>query len=166
MFDPEVAEALGEVEFSLDEIFSEASESREKRLIPQRARNNKRRLRNPLVLQTERNWRNNNRDRNNATKRIWAKANPEKLLDKAMRRYYGITAFEYRSMEYVQNGVCLTCEGTNPCGSRLAVDHCHPTEKIRGLLCIKCNVAAGLARENPGLLRKIADHVEGGGFGL
>jgi len=40
-----------------------------------------------------------------------------------------------------QGGVCSICG--KPSKRRLCVDHCHDTGKVRGLLCVKCNVAIG-----------------------
>jgi Recombination endonuclease VII len=42
----------------------------------------------------------------------------------------------------------------------LDVDHCHKSNQIRGLLCNHCNRAIGLAKEDPALLRKMANYVE------
>lgn len=49
-----------------------------------------------------------------------------------------------------QNGKCAICgsgkyDRTN---RRFAIDHCHQTEKIRGLLCGRCNMALGLLNDN------------------
>lgn len=43
-------------------------------------------------------------------------------------------------------------EGCDSCGevrSRMAVDHCHDTGAVRGLLCSNCNTALGLLGEDP-----------------
>lgn len=64
-----------------------------------------------------------------------------------------------------QGGVCASCKqpevGRNQFGKvRLAVDHCHETGKIRGLLCMACNRAAGLLKHNPQRLRALARFLE------
>jgi len=41
------------------------------------------------------------------------------------------------------------------------VDHVHDnTQRVRGLLCNHCNLAIGHARDNPEILRALADYVE------
>ena len=42
----------------------------------------------------------------------------------------------------------------------LALDHDHVTGKFRGWLCQCCNMALGNARDNPKLLRDLADYLE------
>lgn len=49
----------------------------------------------------------------------------------------------YDSMLQCQNGVCSIC-GNPPGVRRLAVDHCHETGKVRGLLCVSCNLQLGV----------------------
>ena len=42
----------------------------------------------------------------------------------------------------------------------LCFDHDHKTGKFRGWLCSHCNHALGYARDNPELLRKLAEYLE------
>ncbi len=63
-----------------------------------------------------------------------------------------------------QKGQCAICPATigrmhKGMPERLAIDHCHETGKVRGLLCAKCNRALGLL-SNPTLLRKAAEYME------
>ncbi len=65
-----------------------------------------------------------------------------------LKRAYGITLDEYDTMILSQNGVCSICgkeETVVMRGARqsLSVDHCHSTNRIRGLLCSKCNRGLG-----------------------
>ncbi len=72
---------------------------------------------------------------------------------KAQLKYcYGITTVQYDAMLTQQDGVCAICE--NPDTVRLAVDHCHKTGEVRGLLCGKCNKALGLLHDDVALLAK------------
>ena len=69
-----------------------------------------------------------------------------------LRRRYGLTLDEYERMHQKQRGACAIC-GTSTCvtGKRLAVDHCHVTGRIRGLLCSLCN--NGIAKFNDDKVR-------------
>lgn len=60
---------------------------------------------------------------------------------------YRLTPEEYDAILAFQGGVCAGC-GEPPRGIRLAVDHCHKTGRIRGLLCWLCNRAIGILRDN------------------
>ena len=67
---------------------------------------------------------------------------------KAHLKYkYNITVDEYDSMFEEQNGVCKVC-GLPEINRRLAVDHDHKTNKVRGLLCSSCNVQLGWFERN------------------
>lgn len=50
----------------------------------------------------------------------------------------GMTIEDYDTLLESQRGVCKLC-GAAPTTKRLAVDHCHETGRIRGLLCFMCN---------------------------
>lgn len=41
------------------------------------------------------------------------------------------------------------------------IDHNHQTGEIRGLLCSPCNRAIGQLQDNPNILRKAANYLEG-----
>lgn len=51
---------------------------------------------------------------------------------------YGLTPSEYEELLELQGGKCAICRG-RPVSKRLAVDHDHTTEAVRGLLCSRCN---------------------------
>jgi hypothetical protein len=75
---------------------------------------------------------------------------------------FGLTVKDYDEMLIAQNNQCAIC-GTFKCGSgrRFAIDHCHHTGKIRGLLCLRCNQAIGKFHDNYFLLQQAADYVAG-----
>jgi hypothetical protein len=75
---------------------------------------------------------------------------------------FGLTIEDYEEMSHAQNQQCAIC-GTTQCtsGKRLAVDHCHETGRIRGLLCMRCNQAIGKLNDNYFLLQQAADYVSG-----
>ncbi len=76
-----------------------------------------------------------------------------------------VTKLQYDLMLEKQSHVCLICK--NPEKSilkgkikNLAIDHCHSSGKIRGLLCQKCNQGLGIFSDNPILLRQAANYLE------
>lgn len=65
-----------------------------------------------------------------------------------LKRLYNITLEEYDQMFEDQNGKCKIC-GTEENGNkRFSVDHDHETEKVRGLLCYRCNTSLGWFENN------------------
>jgi hypothetical protein len=53
---------------------------------------------------------------------------------------------------------CEVCG--RPRGKTLCIDHDHETGVFRGWLCQQCNMAAGLVKESPDTLRKLASYLE------
>ena len=70
---------------------------------------------------------------------------------------YGLTPDDYERMFEEQDGGCKIC-GHKPTGEKrdryLAVDHCHDTGAVRGLLCSACNSGLGHFKDDPLLLEK------------
>ena len=80
--------------------------------------------------------------------------NKKRKRERELKVKYGLSLEEYNNILKLQNGVCAICYGVG--GKKgLAVDHCHKTNKIRGLLCSNCNCSIGLLKENIELLDKI-----------
>ena len=85
--------------------------------------------------------------------------NPDKYKNKYLLKSYGITLDDFNVMKESQGGVCKICGNPevalNPKTKKpreLAVDHCHNTGKIRGLLCSKCNTSLGNFKDDISLL--------------
>lgn len=74
---------------------------------------------------------------------------------------YRMPKGSYAAMLERQNHSCVTCNRhESDLTRRLAVDHCHQTGKVRGLLCASCNRILGMVRENPQTLRHLAVYLE------
>lgn len=78
------------------------------------------------------------------------RADPKRKLQlyaNHLKRKYGVTLEQYKIMLEAQNNCCAICEinfSGDGVGSKKIVpclDHCHRTNKVRGLLCRKCNLA-------------------------
>lgn len=68
-------------------------------------------------------------------------------LDTYYRKTYGITFRTYVRMFLSQAGKCAICRA-EPGEKNLAVDHCHDTDKVRGLLCDRCNLGLGMFKDD------------------
>lgn len=80
-------------------------------------------------------------------------ARREKFNDDARQRAFGITRAQYGDMFLAQDGCCAICRQPetatrNGVLKALAVDHCHETGEIRGLLCVACNTGIGKFKDN------------------
>jgi hypothetical protein len=62
-------------------------------------------------------------------------------LKRMLKYRYSITYEQYIAMYENQNNSCKICKISNILGGKrgLQVDHCHKTNKIRGLICPACN---------------------------
>jgi ribosomal protein L24E len=76
-----------------------------------------------------------------------------------LKRNFGITQEDYDSMLSVVPGCAICGELPVPGGQRLAVDHDHETNRVRGLLCHKCNKGLGLFKDNPKLLLSAVEYL-------
>lgn len=79
-----------------------------------------------------------------------------------LKMVYGITEEDYAAMLAAQGNACAICRGTTT-GSRRTryfhVDHDHATNKVRGLLCAKCNTALGLMDDSVDRLIDAIDYL-------
>jgi len=88
--------------------------------------------------------------------------NPDKYKDLRLRRKFNISLAHYTFLLINQGHVCMLCQQPETVRDSksdklkdLAVDHCHTTKKVRGLLCQSCNMAFGLIKENANTARRI-----------
>lgn len=78
----------------------------------------------------------------------------------ALKHKYGITVEQYDAMLARQKGKCGLCGKKPKPDKRLAVDHCHRTGKVRGLLCHCCNNGLGCFNDNTDLMLLAVAYVE------
>lgn len=76
-----------------------------------------------------------------------------------LKTRYGMTPEQYDALASAQGGVCAICRGTNSRNVRLPVDHDHATNRVRGLLCERCNLALGQFADDPRLLQSAIDYL-------
>ncbi len=91
----------------------------------------------------------------------WRKDNPEKFLNARLKNYYGISLDDYKKMAAKQNDCCAICgeKERRVRRSRMAIDHCHKTGVVRGLLCNNCNIGIGNLKDDPIILMKAVSYL-------
>lgn len=101
----------------------------------------------------------------------WSINNPERSLrsvrSRQLKYKYGITLEEFEKLLERQGGKCACCgvtknntTGSSRNGWNFAVDHCHETNKIRGLLCNQCNRGIGMLGDTPEALLRAYNYLK------
>lgn len=115
------------------------------------------------VAEANRSWRERNAEKKRETDRAWFAANPGYLKRMSLRKQ-GMVATDEELAEWhllATVGVCAICGGGPRSGhARLAIDHDHETGRIRGVLCIACNTALGMFKDDPEVLAAAIAYLE------
>lgn len=97
----------------------------------------------------------------------WKKRDPQAHREASRRDYYknalvrkyGISDEQRKAQSEAQGGKCAICgEKTD-----LHVDHCHSKNRVRGMLCGRCNRGIGMFEDEPNRLRMAVEYLEKGG---
>lgn len=105
-------------------------------------------------------YKKNNSEKVRESSRKWARENRDKNRSTHYKHRYGIVLDDYNRMFEEQDGYCGIC-GTHQARfkKRLAVDHCHETGDVRGLLCDDCNKGLGNFKDNVDYLSKALQYL-------
>lgn len=88
----------------------------------------------------------------------------ESYLEKRTRilkNRYGITEAEYLNLLSIQGNVCAICKEPPKENRNLDIDHCHRTNKVRGLLCNNCNRGLGHMKDSIERLETAIKYLKG-----
>jgi len=90
--------------------------------------------------------------------------------ERALKIKYKITGEQYLELLQKCNNKCEICnkeetteyfvKDNAPRVKVLNVDHCHSTNKVRGILCAKCNKALGLVHEDTTILENMIQYIK------
>lgn len=131
----------------------------------------------PCKIKDTQEWQRLNPGRQETMRQLRIQRDPEKyaeqqkiknqrrkdngsIYDWYFQRKYKISYEQYNKMHKEQAGLCAICskpENTK----KLAVDHCHNTGRIRGLLCFRCNSALGKLQDSIELMQKAIIYLTG-----
>lgn len=99
--------------------------------------------------------------------RAYRAANPDVYRDQHMRKKFGKNLEWFLETQEAQGGGCAICARPETATHQktglpreLAVDHCHSSGLVRGLLCSDCNIGLGKFRDDPALLRAAIAYLE------
>lgn len=91
-------------------------------------------------------------------KREYYKKNPDKARRRNLKTLYGLTVEQRDEMAIRRNFRCDCCKNQFA-DEDLFVDHCHTTNKVRGLLCTNCNLMLGHAHDEIVKLQKAINYL-------
>lgn len=92
------------------------------------------------------------------------KSHRERVSIARFRRKYGLTPQDRQEMIDVQGNACAICGSQfendkknkkDPC-----IDHNHTTGKLRGMLCRRCNLLLGYAKDSQDVLSKAISYLK------
>jgi hypothetical protein len=116
-------------------------------------------------------WKENeySSDQAKEYQRRFRKANPLYGKNNHLKKMYGVDLDWYNTQSKKQNHLCAICgqpENAIIHGKKisLAVDHCHDTGKVRGLLCRKCNNAIGAFKHDKYIIQQAIKYLEDSNF--
>ena len=87
----------------------------------------------------------------------WADENKQKRKAAYYARTYSLSYREVIDMHEEVGSVCEICSDKK---DLLHVDHNHVSGKVRGLLCMRCNLLLGKLEENTELIPKLFNYLE------
>ena len=83
----------------------------------------------------------------------------EEMVNYRLRSVYGISLEDKFNILKNQDFQCAECRKFLSI-EEAYVDHCHKTDRVRGLLCSKCNLALGLVDDAVNTLSNIKQYLE------
>lgn len=101
--------------------------------------------------------------RASAAKKFYStKKGKDKLREYHLQKEFSMSIEDYNSLLEKQDGVCNICKRHRIASnkSNMAVDHCHTTGKIRGILCNWCNRGIGIFEDNEEFLKRAIDYLK------
>ncbi len=105
-----------------------------------------------------------NREARAEASRKWKANNREKFLAGsrlANLKKYGLTPESKEALFLSQGSACAACGSPDPRGVRgWHIDHDHITGKVRGIVCLYCNVALGKVEDSVDRLKMLIAYLE------
>lgn len=92
----------------------------------------------------------------------WHQKNKQYNKEYQYKKKYNLTLEEIDQILIIQNHKCAIC-GKSLIETKRCTDHDHKTDKVRGILCTKCNLGLGHFNDDLDLLKKVIIYIESKG---
>lgn len=111
----------------------------------------------------------------NKKSKIWRKKNAQRvkennrkfrnnIRESELKKKYNLTLQSRQVLLESQNNKCAICScdiNFYTMGKgQFAVDHCHRTNKVRGILCRRCNVCIGMFNDEADTIMKASEYLK------
>lgn len=100
-----------------------------------------------------------NKEKHCAITKRYYEENLEWRKDLHLQKTYNITMDDKIRMRDSQSNKCAICGKIFVDDKSAHVDHCHTTNKVRGLLCRSCNTALGFFRDNADIMKTAIEYI-------
>lgn len=111
--------------------------------------------------QYSKTWREKNKERLADKNKTWYEENKEHRREYQLLKKYGLNIDDFDRMLDEQGHCCKICNThISQLNKPLYVDHCHTTNKVRGLLCHTCNSCIGHAKDDIEILKSAIKYLE------
>tara|TARA_R110000765_G_scaffold372486_1_gene462905 strand:- start:2 stop:475 length:474 start_codon:yes stop_codon:yes gene_type:complete len=113
-------------------------------------------------------WKEQNKEHLAAYAKEYQEKNKEQLADYKKEwniKQYGLSLEDYNNMLDKQNHKCKICltSFTTLNTKDIHIDHCHTTNKVRGILCRLCNTGLGQFKDNTERLTQAINYLQENG---
>lgn len=108
-------------------------------------------------------YREKNREEIRAKDRERNKLRPNRSRGSMLKRLYGITIPQFDEMLIKQKHLCAICgfkHDESKKSTKLHIDHCHKSKRVRSLLCSRCNKGLGHFKDNPKLIEAAIQYLK------
>lgn len=109
-------------------------------------------------------WYARNKERVKKTSAAWKKKNKQRIAQRHIEKTYGLSPEAFEALWAAQGGrcpICLRSMSRMGMGSTsVCTDHDHATERVRGLLCRRCNLFLGMGGDTVQMFIRAVDYLQ------
>ncbi|MCX6574890.1 MAG: endonuclease VII domain-containing protein [Candidatus Aminicenantes bacterium] len=92
--------------------------------------------------------------------KAWGAAHRDETRARRLKRNYGLTIKAFGDLLLAQGAKCAVCRRPEWGRGGPVVDHDHKAGNVRGILCGRCNMAAGLLGDDSKIAQMLSDYLK------